>query len=141
MTGRWGLGVARSLRGASLALLALPVLAGGAAAMTPAAPTYEQVLAAPDDVELNLAYAKSEIAGGRLLSAAAAYERVLIIHPDWDSTRLAYARVLYQLDDRTGALQQTRMLDTRKLTPAEKEEAARYLHELQASRRSNFGRR
>jgi hypothetical protein len=96
------------------------------------------VLAAPDDVELNQAYARSETAAGHLLSAAAAYERILILHPERDSIRLAYAEVLYQLDDRPDALEQLRILNPRNLTAAEQAKAGRYLRQLEWRSRNSF---
>jgi hypothetical protein len=116
-------------------MLVLPVLAASAVAATP--PTYDQVMAAPDDVELNLAYARSETAQGHLLSAAAAYERILMVRPEWDSVRLAYAKVLVGLDDRDGALEQLRLIETRNLSSSEKQEAARYRRRLEGKSRNS----
>ena len=62
--------------------------------------TYEQILAAPDDSKLNLAYARQ----------AAALERLLLARPNWDSVRLFYGFVLYRLDDMTGAKRELRAL-------------------------------
>jgi hypothetical protein len=111
----------------------MQAFAGSAAA----APTYDQVLAAPDDVDLNMAYARSEIAQGHLLSAAAAYERILIVRPEWDSVRLAYAKVLLKLDDRPGALEQLRLIETRNLSAAEKQEAGRLRRRLEGNSRNS----
>jgi len=67
------------------------------------APTFEEVMAAPDDPVLNTAYAKAQIAAGNYIFAAAAYERLLLQQPDDDATRVAYVQVLLNLDDRVTA--------------------------------------
>jgi hypothetical protein len=113
-------------------------LSGAAeAAEAAAAPTYDDVLAAPDDVQLNLGFAQAEQAAGRLLSAAAAYERILILRPEWDSVRLAYAKVLYALDDRAGAREQLQILSTRKLAAGERDEADRLRRRLSTDGRNS----
>ncbi len=60
--------------------------------------TYEQVLADPDNVDLNLRYAKSQVARGDLLAASATLERILMVHPDLAQVRLFYGLVLFRLD-------------------------------------------
>ena len=98
-------------------------------------PSFEQVLAAPDDEKLNLDYATAEANAGHLLSAAAALERILLAHPDWRQTRLLYAVVLYRLDDLQGADQQLRQLGNAGLSPLQQKELAKY-RGLVAQRRS-----
>lgn len=85
-------------------------------------------MAAPDDPKLNLDYAVAEEAAGHLLSAAAAYERVLFTRPQWYSVRFRYAIVLYRLDDPRDAEQQLKLLDGAPLTPSEKTLLGRYHH-------------
>lgn len=58
---------------------------------------FSRVLAAPDDVRLNLDYARQEIAAGDLKEAAAALERTLILHPALGDVRVLYGLVLYRL--------------------------------------------
>src|SRR3954462_11637383 len=107
---------------AILAVFATPPLA---AAQT-TGPTFEQVLAAPDDLALNLRFAESEAQAGNLLSSSAALERILLQAPGWGPARLLYAAVLYRLDDLAGAEQQLNQLDQSKLTDLQKAEARRY---------------
>jgi hypothetical protein len=70
--------------------------------------TFAQVLAAPDDVELNERYALTQVRKGDLRGAATTLERVLMIAPDRVRTRLLYGVVLLRLDD---AVDATRAFD------------------------------
>ncbi len=96
-----------------------------------AAPTIDDVLAAPDDLALNLAFAKAEANDGDLLSAAGALERILLVQPNAHQARLFYAAVLYRLGDYQGARQQLRQLDSVELTPLQRAEKARYEKSIQ----------
>ena len=99
-----------------------------AAISTPAlaAPSLEEVMAAPDDLALNLAFARSEANAGELLSAAGALERILLAQPNAHQARLFYAAVLYRLGDYQGARQQLNQLDNVELTPLQRAEKERY---------------
>lgn len=108
------------------ALLALP-LALGAVVATAGAQDFDAVMAAPDDVELNLAYARSEAAAGNLSSAASALERVLILEPNRHGDRLFYAVLLYRLGDYNGAKVELDRLKGANLSPLQRAEADRYL--------------
>lgn len=88
--------------------------------------TFEQIYANPDDQELNLNYARQQAAQGDLLSAASTLERLLFISPNWDSARLFYALVLYQLDDRSAAKRELALLDNRSLSPTQRTQANAY---------------
>lgn len=61
--------------------------------------SYEQVLADPDNVELNYRYAQGQIRRGDIKGAAATLERILMVKPDLARVRLLYALVLYRLDN------------------------------------------
>jgi len=116
------------------------ILAAGASvdiacAATASGPTFEQVMQAPDDVDLNLAYAKAQADGGHLLSAAAALERVLMARPNAASVRLLYAAVLYRLDDLQGANAQLAMVDGAQLPPLERAELEKYRRIVSDSRK------
>ena len=107
-------------------------LAATFAVVSPAKPafaeiTYEQILAAPDDVQLNLDYARQEVASGRLQQAAAALERLLLNRPNWDAVRLFYGIVLYRLNDLEGTKRELRLLEGRDLSPEQEADRARYL--------------
>jgi tetratricopeptide (TPR) repeat protein len=60
--------------------------------------TFADILANPDDIELNLAYAQNQIADGNVQGASATYERILLIQPENARVRLLYAIVLFRLD-------------------------------------------
>ena len=100
-------------------------LCAGQALAAPA-PTFEQVLAAPDDAALNLDYATAQANAGSLLDAASALERVLAVHPEWDSARLLYAAVLYRLGDFQGSSAQMDQVHDVGLTPQQQGEARKY---------------
>src|ERR1700733_13066917 len=91
------------------AILSLGASTDVASATTSSGPSFDQVMQAPDDVDLNIAYAKSMADSGHLLSAAAALERVLMLKPNAASVRLLYAVVLYRLHDPPRATRQLAM--------------------------------
>ena len=61
--------------------------------------TYDQVLADPDNLQLNFRYAKSQVARGDLLGSTATLERILMINPRMAEVHLFYAVVLYRLNN------------------------------------------
>ena len=62
--------------------------------------TYADILAAPDDVQLNICYALYQVnVTGDVRGAAATLERVLLIAPGAANVRLLYAMVLFRLDN------------------------------------------
>lgn len=89
--------------------------------------TFDDILANPDDTELNLQYARQEISTGRLQQAASALERILLTNPNWDSVRLLYGVVLYRLNDYEGARSELRKLEGRDLSPTQEADRIRYL--------------
>jgi predicted Zn-dependent protease len=105
--------------------LAVPLALGALASA--GAQDFDAVMAAPDDVELNLAYARSEAAQGNLSSAASAMERVLILEPNRHADRLFYAVLLYRLGDYNGAKVELDRLKGANLSPLQRAEAERYL--------------
>jgi len=90
--------------------------------------TFSDVLASPDDLKLNLDYARQEVRSGRLQQAAAALERLLLQRPNWDSVRLFYGIVLYRLDDLNGAIRELSLLEDRGLSPRQEKDRIRYLN-------------
>ncbi|HRJ64311.1 MAG TPA: tetratricopeptide repeat protein [Brevundimonas sp.] len=99
-----------------------------------AAQDFDAVLAAPDDVDLNLDYARRAADAGDLNGAAGALERVLIADPNRHSARLMYAVVLFRLDDLQGARDQLDLLEPVTLTPLQRAEATRYRARIERSR-------
>ena len=115
-----------SLIAAAAVLLAVPSLA--------TAQDFDAVLAAPDDPEVNLAYARQAAAAGDLTGAAGALERILITDPNRHAARLAYAIVLYRLDDHQSAHEQLALLDDVALTPLQRAEADNYRRRIERAR-------
>ena len=114
---------------------ALALVSQAALADTPA--SFQAIYAAPDDLAQDLAYARAEARAGRLLNAAAALERILLLAPNENGVRLFYVAVLYRLDDLQGAKQQLDALDETKLTPLQKAEADKYRERI-ADERNDF---
>lgn len=115
-------GIHPSLRAIALAApLAFGLVAGAASAQD-----FEAVLAAPDDVELNLAFAREQARQGNLSIAASTLERLLINEPNRHSVRLFYAVVLYRLGDLQNARAQLDQLETAPLTAQQRAEAEAY---------------
>ncbi len=109
--------------------LAIP-LALGAAVSIAAAQDFEAIMAAPDDVELNIAYARDQASQGNLSAAASAVERVLILEPNRHADRLFYAVLLYRLGDYQGAKAELDRLKGANLSPLQRAEADRYIERV-----------
>ncbi len=95
---------------------------------------FDAVLAAPDDPDLNLDFARRAADAGDLNGAAGALERVLIADPNRHGARLLYAVILYRLDDLQGARDQLDLLEPVTLTPLQRAEATRYRAGIERSR-------
>ncbi|PIR16363.1 MAG: hypothetical protein COV48_09870, partial [Elusimicrobia bacterium CG11_big_fil_rev_8_21_14_0_20_64_6] len=80
--------------------------------------SFEKILAAPGDLDLNERFAREQINRGDLRGAATTLERILILAPNRDRTRLLYAAVLYRLDALQDAERELRIVLGR-LAPAE----------------------
>lgn len=103
---------------------------------------FEAVLAAPDDIPMNLAFARAQVLEGNLSVAASTLERVLIAEPNLHSARLFYAVVLFRLGDLQGAQAELRRLEDVDLTPLQRAEAQGYMRRIEQglSPRSLSGR-
>lgn len=60
--------------------------------------TYADVLRNPDDILLNLRFARAQVNEGNVRGAVATLERVLLIDPDLAQVRLFYAVILFRLE-------------------------------------------
>ena len=107
---------------------ALSALAGkfGLADNEPTIP-FEEVMAKPDDVELNYHFARQQVRRGDLKGAAATLQRVLLVNPDLPRVRLFYAVVLYRLDDLTESQLELQRLSALKTTDDVRKELDVYL--------------
>ena len=92
-----------------------------------AAISYEDVLAKPDDVDLNYGFARQQVRRGDLKGAAATLQRILLVNPDLPRVRLFYAVVLYRLDDLTEAQLELQRLSALKITDDVRKELDGYL--------------
>jgi hypothetical protein len=102
--------------------------------------TYQQVLADPDNIELNFRYAKTQVAEGNLRGAAATLERILLIKPDLARVKLFYGIVLFRLDNLDEAERTLTSLKEVEMAPSLRAEVDEYLREIQKRRRfTRFG--
>lgn len=128
--------VQRRLRPAFVVGLGLIVSMPLAASSAHAEITFAQIMANPDDPELNLAYARQKVASGELQQAAAALERLLLSRPNWDAARLFYGIVLYRLDDKIGARRELEALEGRGLNAAQEADRQKHLALLKRQSKS-----
>ena len=98
--------------------------------------TYADVLAHPDDVELNYLYAQSQVATGDLRGAAATLERILLLAPDLARVRLLYAVVLYRLDNLNEAEREFRTVSQLPMSDSLREELDHYLEQIALRRKT-----
>lgn len=89
--------------------------------------SFAAVLKAPGDLDLNERFAREQIARGDLRGAASTLERVLLLAPARDRTRLVYAAVLYRLDALVDAERELRLLLGRPASAGLLAEARQYL--------------
>jgi tetratricopeptide (TPR) repeat protein len=97
--------------------------------------TYEDVLANPDDIDINFAYAQIQIARGDVRNAGATLERILLIDPDLPRVRLLYAIVLYRLDNIDEADRELRAVRLLEMPPSLRAELDRYIEQIELRRK------
>ncbi len=97
--------------------------------------TYEQILADPDNIDLNLRYAKQQIARNDIVGAATTLERILLINPELLQVRLLYAVVLFRLDNYEEAERELLALRDRQMPPSLRRELDSYVQEIRRRRR------
>ena len=88
---------------------------------------FDKILAAPGDLNLNERFAREQINRGDLRGAATTLERILILAPGRDRTRLLYAAVLYRLDALQDAERELRIVLSRQAPADVNAEANAYL--------------
>ena len=101
---------------------------------------FERVLDSPENTELNLAYAREQIAAGDLKEAAATLERILLLQSDLHDVRVLYGLVLYRLGilDRS-RYELERALEADGLSPTIRAEAEVYLDRIRRDSRRTRG--
>jgi len=77
--------------------------------------TFEQVMKDPDNINLNMAYAKTQIRQGDIKGASATLERMLRINPRLEEVRLLYAAILFRLDNISESKTQLSKIDISRL--------------------------
>lgn len=96
---------------------------------------FEAILAAPGNLDLNERFAREQITRGDLRGAATTLERILILAPGRDRTRLLYAAVLYRLDALQDAERELRLVLARLASEDVIAEAKAYLKLVEGRRR------
>ncbi len=96
--------------------------------------TFEQVLEDPDNIELNVRYALTQIRDGNVRGAGATLERILLIRPDLAVVRVLFAIVLFRLDNLDEAERELVSLQELDLAPELRRQIDQYLDQI-ASRR------
>lgn len=92
--------------------------------------SYEDVLKDPDNAELNILYARGQIAKGNLTDAQAALERVLLSHPELNVVRMLYGLVLFRLDNLADAKNEFNALLESDISNADKVLVGDYLAQI-----------
>lgn len=92
--------------------------------------TFQDVLRDPDNVALNIAYARRQIADRDLLGASATLERVLLIAPGNLLARLLYGVTLYRLGSNIEAEKHLRIVLKFRLPPRLRNEIEIYLDDI-----------
>ncbi|MFA6028284.1 MAG: tetratricopeptide repeat protein [Elusimicrobiota bacterium] len=100
-----------------------------------AEPTFAQVLADPDNVELNARYAQAQIRRGDLKGAAATLERLLLLAPKRHELRVLYAAVLYRLDSLGEAQREFETLRKLDLPAGLRADVEDYLRRIESRRK------
>lgn len=113
------------------------MLAGGAQAQSgsgdlPASEdvTYDQVLEAPDDINLGYLYALTQIRRNDLLGASATLDRLILLAPAEPNIRALRAIVLYRLDNLREAQTEFEDILALDLDPALRASIERYVDDL-----------
>lgn len=101
---------------------------------------FEQILAAPDNIQLNIDYARQQIIAGDLKEGVATLERVLLIDPSRHDVRVLYGLVLFRLGLFDRARYELELaLDSGKLPSALAAEAETYLGRIRYEQRLTRG--
>ncbi len=101
--------------------------------------TWGEVLRDPDNLALNVAYARTQLARGDLKGASATLERILLLAPEQPQVRLLHGLVLYRLREYGGAERELAAALAGKLPPEQRRQAEQALEAIaEAQRRTRF---
>ena len=92
--------------------------------------TYSEVLNDPDNVLLNLAFARTQIRKGDVKGAVATLERLRLVAPGSIAVRVLYAIVLFRLDNRSEAERELKSLLRYRLSKGLRADVEYYLKEI-----------
>ena len=98
--------------------------------------TYAQILADPDNLDLNVRYAKTQMARGDLMGASATLERILLLHPALPDAHLFYGIVLARLESLEEAARELATAQTLGLPPDLRAQAEDALRAIRLRRRA-----
>lgn len=97
--------------------------------------SYADVLADPDNIDLNFRYALTQIRQGNVRGAGATLERILLIRPDLAVVRVLFAVVMFRLDNLDEAERELLTVREFDLEPALRREIDRYLDQIALRRK------
>lgn len=100
--------------------------------------TFKEIMEDPDNLDLNLRYAKLQVVQGNLLGASATLERILLIKPDAAPVRLFYAVVLFRLDNLNEASRELEILKDVEMPDALREELKVYATRIKKRRQKTL---
>ncbi len=92
--------------------------------------SYAQVLKDPDNIELNMRFAQTQMREGQMRGAAATLERILLLEPNFAQARLLYAVVLFRLDNGVEAEREFKAIADYPMPDRLRAEIDTYLDEL-----------
>jgi hypothetical protein len=95
---------------------------------------YQEVLADPDNIDLNVRFAKTQMAQGDALGASATLERILLINPELPPVRLFYVLVLLRQDRLEEAQRELTRLRQGPLPEEIRAEVEQYWRQVQQQR-------
>lgn len=97
--------------------------------------SFADILSDPDNISLNVCYARTQIDRGDVRGAAATLERILLIAPDALDVRYYYALALYRLDSIDEAEREFRAVERAEGIPPEvRAQVQDYLAEIERRR-------
>ena len=95
---------------------------------------YDEVLAQPDDINLNFGWAQTQVSRGDIKGAANTLERMLLTAPNEARVRLLYAVVLFRLERLDEAERELLLVRGLPMEPALRAEIDRYRREIEVAK-------
>lgn len=97
--------------------------------------TFQEILVDPDNIELNVLYARTQIKHGRMDKAQATLERILLIEPDLTIVKMLYGLVLFRLDNMAEAENVFNELLAADISANDRVVAQSYLDQIEKSKK------